>query len=97
MCSHSDIGHGAELSYVFHTYVYTEQEKQLADKVSAYWGNFVNTGNPNIPPEHKDVCDGDGCMVSACSYTNRYKYGVYNIIPFIAPTSDLYSILPGNT
>ena len=63
-------GHGAELPYVFHTYEesYTTEEKQLADKVSAYWGNFVNTGNPNIPPAHKDTCDADGCMVSVCIY-----------------------------
>ena len=45
-------GHGAELPYVFHTYEdrYTDGEKELADVVSKYWGNFVNTGNPNMPP-----------------------------------------------
>ena len=45
-------GHGAELPYVFHTLekLYTDGEKELADTVSKYWGNFVNTGNPNMPP-----------------------------------------------
>ena len=45
-------GHGAELPYVFHTleYLYSGDERELADTVSRYWGNFVNTGNPNIPP-----------------------------------------------
>ena len=44
-------GHTAELPYVFHTHenLYTDGEKELADIVSKYWGNFVNTGNPNVP------------------------------------------------
>ena len=46
-------GHDAELPYVFHTYEdkYTDDEKVFADTVSRYWGNFVNTGSPNTPPE----------------------------------------------
>ena len=42
-------GHGAELPYVF------------ADVVFRYWGNFVNTGNPNTP---QGSCAADGqCTV----------------------------------
>ena len=49
-------GHGAELPYVFHTLedLYTGHEKELADIVSRYWGNFVNTGNPNKRPASKN-------------------------------------------
>ena len=45
-------GHDAELPYVFHTYEdrYTDDEKVFAGTVSQYWGNFVNTGDPNTPP-----------------------------------------------
>ena len=45
-------GHGAELPYLFHTYEdrYTDDEKVFAEVVLRYWGNFVNTGDPNTPP-----------------------------------------------
>lgn len=45
-------GHGAELAYVFHTLekYYTQEEKALANTASRYWGNFVNTGDPNNDP-----------------------------------------------
>ena len=66
-------GHGAELPYVFHTCEltgckYTPEERELADTVSEYWGNFVNTGNPNQPPGQQDIegsCEAEGCTVSA--------------------------------
>ena len=50
-------GHGAELPYVFHTYefLYSGHEEELADTVSRYWGNFVNTGNPNMPPASTNI------------------------------------------
>ena len=50
-------GHGAELTYVFHTLenMYSGRERELADTVSRYWGNFVNTGNPNTPPTSKSI------------------------------------------
>ncbi len=46
-------GHGAELAYVFHNLkpLTTPEEKQLADTVSQYWGQFVKTGDPNTPKE----------------------------------------------
>lgn len=69
------IGHAAELPFVFHTYEdkYTDEEEKLADIVSTYWGNFVNTGDPNIPRKHKDTCDAEGCVVSACMQITNYS------------------------
>ena len=59
-------GHGAELSYVFHTeprdFKFTPEEEILADITSAYWGNFVNTGDPN--GSNKRTCDSEAiCQV----------------------------------
>ena len=70
-------GHGAELAYVFHTLekYYTEEEKALANVASRYWGNFVNTGDPNNDPNRAPefnvgtcVRQKDKCMdtVSTC-------------------------------
>ena len=69
------IGHAAELPFVFHTCEdnYTNGDEWLADIVSTYWGNFVNTGDPNIPRKHKDTCDAEGCVVSACMQITNYS------------------------
>jgi len=42
--------HGAELQFLFNfgTPLNTD-EQQLAGEMKTYWGNFVNTGNPNLP------------------------------------------------
>ena len=42
-------GHGAELPYVFHTLEdeYSRQQREVADEVSRYWGNFVKYGDPS--------------------------------------------------
>lgn len=44
-------GHGSAQSFAFHTLQddKTEEEKNLSDQVSTYWGNFVRSrdGNPN--------------------------------------------------
>ena len=44
-------GHGRELPFVFHTFeeVYNPEDLKFADIVSAYWGNFVKSGDPNTP------------------------------------------------
>jgi len=45
--------HSAELSYVFGTFAasperpFTQEDHQLSRMMSAYWVNFINTGNPN--------------------------------------------------
>ena len=50
-------GHTAELAYVFHTLedMYSGREEELADTVSRCWGNFVNTGNPNMSPSFMNI------------------------------------------
>jgi para-nitrobenzyl esterase len=42
--------HASELQFLFNfgTALSTD-EQQLAGEMKAYWGNFVNTGNPNLP------------------------------------------------
>ena len=46
--SHSD-----EINYVFghvdqnYNYKYTEEDRQLSDKIMSYWVNFASTGDPN--------------------------------------------------
>ncbi|MGB8113096.1 MAG: carboxylesterase family protein [Candidatus Sulfotelmatobacter sp.] len=42
--------HAAELQFLFNfgTPLNTD-EQQLASEMKTYWGNFVNTGNPNLP------------------------------------------------
>ena len=54
------IGHGAELAYVFHTYegLYSHAEKELADTVSMYWGDFVRDGKPT-DGNNCDSCNAD--------------------------------------
>jgi carboxylesterase type B len=49
--------HAAELPYVFHTLedMYSGHDEELADTVSRYWGNFVNTGNPNMSPSFMNI------------------------------------------
>jgi carboxylesterase type B len=47
--------HGAELPFVFHSatqagYNWTNNELNLANQMSYYWGNFANTGDPNQGP-----------------------------------------------
>ena len=48
--------HGVELPYVFNTLdkvpggrPFAQTDKDIANKVSSYWVNFVKTGNPNGP------------------------------------------------
>jgi para-nitrobenzyl esterase len=45
-------GHGAEIPYVFDQLAqdprhWTPEDRQLADRMAAYWTNFARTGNPN--------------------------------------------------
>ena len=59
-------GHAAELPYVFHTLedMYSGHDEELADTVSRYWGNFVNTGNPNMSPSFMRCLDVQADVVS---------------------------------
>jgi para-nitrobenzyl esterase len=42
--------HGAELQFLFNFETpLSPDEQQLAGEMKTYWGNFVNTGNPNLP------------------------------------------------
>ncbi len=46
--------HGSDLAYAFNDLnnqdrPWTEEDRRVAEEVSAYWVNFVNTGNPNGP------------------------------------------------
>jgi para-nitrobenzyl esterase len=45
--------HGSELQFLFNTTIMpgpqTDAQRQLADEMIRYWGNFVKTGNPNGP------------------------------------------------
>jgi hypothetical protein len=42
--------HGAELQFLFNFgTTLSPDEQQLASEMKTYWGNFVNTGDPNFP------------------------------------------------
>jgi para-nitrobenzyl esterase len=42
--------HGAELAFLFNFgSPLSADEQQLAGEMKTYWGNFVNTGDPNLP------------------------------------------------
>jgi para-nitrobenzyl esterase len=45
--------HGSELQFLFNTTIMpgpqTDAQRQLADEMIRYWGNFVKNGNPNGP------------------------------------------------
>jgi para-nitrobenzyl esterase len=42
--------HGAELQFLFNFgTTLSPDEQQLAGEMKTYWGNFVNTGDPNLP------------------------------------------------
>ena len=42
--------HGAELQFLFNFGTpLSADEQQLAGEMKTYWGNFVNTGDPNLP------------------------------------------------
>ena len=61
-------GHAAELPFVFHTledYVCTQEELQLADSASMFWGNFVKYGNPNgqSAEQGEGYCAEEECKV----------------------------------
>ena len=47
--------HGSEIAYVYNRpgAAWTDEDKQIADRMSSYWVNFARTGNPNgagLPP-----------------------------------------------
>jgi len=61
-------GHAAELPFVFHTledFVCTQEELQLADSASQFWGNFVKYGNPNgqSAEQGEGYCAEEECKV----------------------------------
>jgi len=42
--------HASELQFLFNFFTpLSTDEQQLAEEMKTYWGNFVNTGNPNLP------------------------------------------------
>jgi carboxylesterase type B len=60
--------HGIELVFVFGTdfafhISFSADEQVLTTRMMDYWGNFVNTGNPNTPTQPALPCKPFPCFL----------------------------------
>jgi Carboxylesterase family len=57
--------HAWELQFLFNFgTTLSADEQQLAGEMKTYWGNFVNTGNPNLPRNTPSGCHSTSSELS---------------------------------